>query len=106
MNLSGSGLVFLGIFPFTVSIQRNNTISTLSASDISRVLPGANGGQTIVVQNDNPELMRLIAECSQAVGTLHNRLKYPIKAITTVSGREGIDKATKEFESMNNNVSR
>lgn len=86
--------------------QRNNTISTLSAADISRVLPGANGGQTIVVQNDNPELMRLIAECSQAVGTLHNRLKYPIKAITTVSGREGIDKATKEFESMNNNVSR
>lgn len=86
--------------------QRNNTISTLSAADISRVLPGANGGQTIVVQNDNPELMRLIAECSQAVCTLHNRLKYPIKAITTVSGREGIDKATKEFESMNNNVSR
>lgn len=86
--------------------QRNNTISTLSAADISRVLPGANGGQTIVVQNDNPELMRLIAECSQAVGTLHNRLKYPIKAITTVSGRDGIDKATKEFESMNNNVSR
>ena len=86
--------------------QRNNTISTLSAADISRVLPGANGGQTVVVQNDNPELMRLIAECSQAVGTLHNRLKHPIKAITTVSGRGGIDKATKEFESMNNNVSR
>lgn len=86
--------------------QRNNTISTLSATDISRVLPGAGGTQTVVVQNDNPELMRLIAECSQVVGTLQNRLKYPIKAITTVSGRDGIDKATKEFESMNNNVSR
>ena len=86
--------------------QRNNTISTLSATDISRVLPGAGGTQTVVVQNDNPELMRLIAECSQVVGTLQNRLKYPIKAITSVSGRDGIDKATKEFESMNKNVSR
>ena len=86
--------------------QRNNTISTLSAADISRVLPVAGGTQTVVVQNDNPELMRLISECSQVVGTLQNRLKYPIKAITTVSGRDGIDKATKEFESMNKNVSR
>ena len=31
--------------------QRNNTISTLSAADISRVLPGAGGTQTVVVQS-------------------------------------------------------
>ena len=86
--------------------QRNNTISTLSAADISRVLPGANGGQTVVVQNDNPELMALIAACSQAVGTLQERLKYPIKAAVSVSGKDGIDQATKDFNSMNNNVSR
>lgn len=86
--------------------QRNNTISTLSAADISRVLPGANGGQTVVVQNDNLELMALIAACSQAVGSLQERLKYPIKAAVSVSGRDGIDQATKDFNSMNNNVSR
>ena len=86
--------------------QRNNTISTLSAADISRVLPGSNSGQTVVVQNDNPELMALIAACSQAVGTLQERLKYPIKAAVSVSGRDGIDQAMNDFNSMNNNVSR
>ena len=86
--------------------QRNNTISTLSAADISRVLPGAGGTQTVVVQNDNPELMRLIAECSQVVGTLQNRLKYPIKAITTVSGRDGIKKSMDDYETLLNNKSR
>ena len=86
--------------------QRNNTISTLSAADISRVLPGSNSGQTVVVQNDNPELMALIAACSQAVGSLQERLKYPIKAAVSVSGKDGIDQATKDFNSMNNNVSR
>lgn len=86
--------------------QRNNTISTLSAADISRVLPGANGGQTVVVQNDNPEMMRLIAECSQTMQMVHERFRYPIKAAVSVSGRDGIDQATKDFNSMNNNVSR
>ena len=50
--------------------------------------------------------MALIAACSQAVGTLQERLKYPIKAAVSVSGKDGIDQATKDFNSMNNNVSR
>lgn len=87
--------------------QRNNTISTLSAADISRVLPGVGGnGQTVVVQNDNPELMALIAACSQAVGSLQERLKYPIKAITTVSGRNGIRKSLDDYDTLLNNKSR
>ena len=86
--------------------QRNNTISTLSAADISRVLPGANGGQTVVVQNDNPELMALIAACSQAVGSLQERLKYPIKAITTISGRDGVRKGLDDYDTLLNNKSR
>ena len=86
--------------------QRNNTISTLSAVDISRVLPGAGGTQTVVVQNDNPELMRLIAECSQAVGTLQNRLKYPIKAVTSISGRDGVKKGLDDYDTLLNNKSR
>ena len=86
--------------------QRNNTISTLSAADISRVLPGANGGQTVVVQNDNPELTALIAECSQMVGKLQERLKYPIKAITTISGRDGVRKGLDDYDTLLNNKSR
>ena len=86
--------------------QRNNTISTLSAADISRVLPGSNSGQTVVVQNDNPELMALIAECSQAVGSLQERLKYPIKAITTISGRDGVRKGLDDYDTLLNNKSR
>ena len=86
--------------------QRNNTISTLSAADISRVLPGANGGQTVVVQNDNPELTALIAECSQMVGKLQERLKYPIKAITTISGRDGVKKGLDDYDTLLNNKSR
>lgn len=86
--------------------QRNNTISTLSAADISRVLPGVNGGQTVVVQNDNPELMALIAECSQVVGSLQERLKYPIKAITTISGRDGVRKGLDDYDTLLNNKSR
>jgi len=86
--------------------QRNNTISTLSAADISRVLPGSNSGQTVVVQNDNPELMALIAECIQAVGSLQERLKYPIKAITTISGRDGVKKGLDDYNTLLNNKSR
>ena len=86
--------------------QRNNTISTLSAADISRVIPGAGGTQTVVVQNDNPELMRLIAECSQVVGTLQNRLKYPIKAVTSISGRDGVKKGLDDYDTLLNNKSR
>lgn len=87
--------------------QRNNTISTLSAADISRVLPGVGGnGQMVVVQNDNPELMALIADCSQVVGSLQERLKYPIKAITTVSGRNGIRKSLDDYDTLLNNKSR
>lgn len=86
--------------------QRNNTISTLSATDISRVLPGANGGQTVVVQNDNPELTALIAECSQMVGKLQERLKHPIKAITTISGRDGVKKGLDDYDTLLNNKSR
>ena len=87
--------------------QRNNTISTLSAADISRVLPGVGGnGQTVVVQNDNPELMALIAACSQAVGSLQERLKYPIKAITTISGRDGVRKGLDDYDTLLNNKSR
>ena len=86
--------------------QRNNTISTLSASDISRVLPGANGGQTVVVQNDNPELTALIAECSQMVGKLQERLRYPIKAVTSISGRNGVKKGLDDYDTLLNNKSR
>ena len=87
--------------------QRNNTISTLSAADISRVLPGVGGnGQTVVVQNDNPELTALIAECSQMVGKLQERLKHPIKAITTISGRDGVKKGLDDYDTLLNNKSR
>ena len=87
--------------------QRNNTISTLSAADISSVLPGVGGnGQTVVVQNDNPELTALIAECSQMVGKLQERLKYPIKAITTISGRDGVKKGLDDYDTLLNNKSR
>ena len=87
--------------------QRNNTISTLSASDISRVIPGTGGnGQTVVVQNDNPEMMRLIAECSVTMQMVHERFRYPIKAITTVSGRDGIKKGLDDYETLLNNKSR
>ncbi len=87
--------------------QRNNTISTLSASDISRVIPGTGGnGQTVVVQNDSPEMMRLIAECSATMQMVHDRFRYPIKAITTVSGRNGIKKGLDDYETLLNNKSR
>lgn len=87
--------------------QRNNTISTLSAADISRVLPGVGGnGQMVVVQNDNPELMALIADCSQVVGSLQERLKYPIKAVTTISGRDGVRKGLDDYDTLLNNKSR
>ena len=87
--------------------QRNNTISTLSASDISRVIPGTGGnGQTVVVQNDSSEMMRLIAECSATMQMVHERFRYPIKAITTVSGRDGIKKGMDDYETLLNNKSR
>lgn len=86
--------------------QRNNTISTLSATDISRVLPGANGGQTVVVQNDNPELMRLMKENASVIQALKDRMDLPTLSYVRASGDMSVEEAQKLLAKMKSNVSR
>ena len=86
--------------------QRNNTISTLSATDISRVLPGAGGTQTVVVQNDNPELMRLIKDNASVILALKDRMDIPTLSYVRASGEMSIEEAQRLLTKMKSNVSR
>ena len=86
--------------------QRNNTISTLSATDISRVLPGTGGTQTVVVQNDNPELMRLIKDNASVILALKDRMDIPTLSYVRASGDMSIEEAQKLLAKMKSNVSR
>ena len=86
--------------------QRNNTISTLSAADISRVLPGAGATQTVVVQNDSPELMRLMKENASVMLALKERMDIPTLSYVRASGDMSVEEAQKLLAKMKSNVSR
>jgi hypothetical protein len=89
--------------------QRQNTVSSLTASDISRVLPGQqNATQTSVnvVQSTDPQLVAVLAECRTTMERMQKQIENPIEAYVTVSGKNGIDEQTKRYNRLKNNISR
>jgi hypothetical protein len=89
--------------------QRQNTVSSLTAADISRVLPtqqGTSQASVNVVQTTDPELVSVLAECRKTISEMKKKLDEPIFAYTRVSGKYGINEAQQLNKTLKSNASR
>lgn len=76
--------------------QRNNTVGSLTAADVSRSLGMPTGGGTAVVapvvnvSTDNEELRASIAAMNEAAARLNEQLRRGIKASVSIDGQDGV----------------
>ena len=76
--------------------QRNNTVGSLTAADVSRSLGMPTGGGTAVVapvvnvSTDNEELRASIAAMNEATARLNEQLRRGIKASVSIDGQDGV----------------
>lgn len=87
--------------------QRANTVGSLTADDISRVL-GAGTSAAVVapivnVSNDNAEVRQSLDGVNSAVSRLNENIERGIKADVSIAGRDGIDHKLNEYHRMLNN---
>ena len=87
--------------------QRANTVSSLTADDISRAL-GAGASAAVVapivnVSNDNAEVRQSLDGVNSAVSRLNENIERGIKADVSIAGRDGIDRKLNEYHRMLNN---
>ena len=79
---------------FLDQAQRNNTVGSLTAEDVSRSMGGA-GSQIVTpivkVQTDNEELRDAVEAHREATDRLLARLEYPIDAQVVLTGPEGLN---------------
>lgn len=90
--------------------QKNNTIGSLTAKDVSAVLSGVSSTtnntyyqQTVPIDNGMPAVM---TEVVKVMGTLNKRLNEPIYTYTKATGKMGINEAQELVTKMKNNASR
>ncbi|MCZ8371906.1 phage tail tape measure protein [Phocaeicola sp. KGMB11183] len=90
--------------------QKNNTIGSLTAKDVSAVLSGVSSAtnntyyqQTVPIDNGMPAVMM---EVVKVMGTLNKRLNEPIYTYTKATGKMGINEAQELVTKMKNNASR
>lgn len=90
--------------------QKNNTIGSLTAKDVSAVLSGTasttNNTYYQQIASADTEVSVLMFEAMKVIGDLKKRLNEPIYTYTRATGKMGINEAQKLVERMNNNVSR
>lgn len=84
--------------------QRNNTISTLTGSDVSAAL--GTGGTAIMARQADPSSQYLAAAAGalgKATERLSKRLDDGIGAVVNIQGKAGLDEQWKKWEKLNNN---
>lgn len=90
---------------FLDQAQRNNTVGSLTAQDVSRSMGAAGTTQMITpivnVQTDNEELRSTIDGMNESIDRLNRQLEMGIKAINDT---EQNYKALKEYERIKNNA--
>lgn len=89
---------------FLDQAQRNNTVGSLTAQDVSRSM-GAGGSSQIVtpivnVQTDNEDLREAVDAHREATDRLLDRLKYPINAQVVLTGPDGLNAQQERLNRM------
>ena len=86
--------------------QRNNTVASLTAQDVSRAV---GGGSTAVVapvvnvSTDNEQVTAALDSVNAAVDQLNQQLAYGIQSEVVITGRNGFAHKWKEYQKMINN---
>lgn len=90
--------------------QRNNTIGSLTAKDVSAVLSGvASTTNNTYYQQSVPAdngMSVILLKAVKVIDSLNKRLDEPIYTYTRATGKMGVNEAQKLVEQMNKNVSR
>lgn len=91
--------------------QRNNTIGSLTSTDVSRVINQSvhvtsSGPDNKLLQIDNSATEYLFQSIQQTISRLNKKLDEPILTYTKATGKMGVNEAQKLVEQMKNNVSR
>ena len=86
--------------------QRNNTVASLTAQDVSRAVGG--GGAAVVapvvnVSTDNEQVTAALDGVSATIDLLNQQLSDGIQAEVVITGRNGFAKKWKEYNKMLDN---
>lgn len=100
----------LPFLSFLDQAQRNNTVGSLTAADVSRSM-GAGAGASpsgviapiVNVQTDNEELRQAVEAHREATELLLQRLEQPINAQVVLTGPDGLNAQQQRLNSMLNN---
>lgn len=88
--------------------QRNNTIGSLTAGDVSAALAGRGVSSYSTVNNYNTVdggMNAVITELTVTIEKLKRRLDIPVVAYTKATGKMGMNEAQRLVDKMNNNAS-
>ena len=96
------------------SAQKNNTVGSLTAADVTTVLKGGNAIQPIVSSsggdsNNGTEAALLVSVLSHnnaVIERLNKRLNEPFQTVNTVDGPDGMKQALDKYDSIQKNKSR
>ena len=90
--------------------QKNNTIGSLTAKDVSAVLTGVstttNNTYYQQIPSDVSGMNAVIIEAVKVMSALNKRLNEPIYTYTKVTGKMGVNEAQELVKKMDNNASR
>lgn len=86
--------------------QRNNTVASLTAQDVSRAM--GTGSAAVVapvvnVNNDNGQMGASLDNVSSTIDRLNEQLKLGIKSYMVFTGPDGFDRKWSQFQKMKSN---
>ena len=86
--------------------QRNNTVASLTAQDVSRAM--GTGGAAVVapvvnVNNDNGQMGASLDNVSSTINRLNEQLNLGIKSYMVFTGPDGFDRKWSQFQKMKSN---
>lgn len=103
------------VFDLINRAQKNNTIGSLTASDVSRVLGNSNDSadsNSPDSWNTDPDsipiayIVAVLGQTAEAIGALNERLQHPFEAFTRIDGSDGFENQYKRYKRLMANKSR
>ena len=103
-HLAVQNPAILPFLNFLDQAQRNNTVGSLTAQDVSRTMGGGGNGQVIApivnVQTDNDDLRKAVEAHREATELLLLRLERPINAQVVLTGPDGLNEQQERLKRM------